>query len=306
MTKLFTSSLLGLIFCGGVTGSKAGPVTVVESGASGLTWASKPSQQWVDGTPDALKAFTVDRSAVRQEILGFGSCFTDTSAYNSMVFMTPEIQSQYIEAFWGESGLRASVMRMHINSPDYAVHSYNYDNVTDDFSLANFDSTLAYDSQRVIPAIKLAMAKVASYTTHPIKLFGSPWSPPGWMKNNNNMINSAAVCLKNDTASGDSYRQTWANYIVKWVEAMAAQGIDLWGLTPQNEPEARQGSFESCAYDTSHYVDFVGNYLGPAVHEKFPHLNIMGYDHNKRDSLAFMDALYSDANSSSHIAGAGE
>jgi glucosylceramidase len=126
------------------------------------------------------------------------------------------------------------------------------------------------------------------------------------MKNNNNMINSDAVCLKNDTAAGDSYRQTWANYIVKWLEAFAAQGIDMWGLTPQNEPGARQGRFESCAYDVPHYVDFVGNYLGPTVHATFPHLQIMGFDHNKQDSLSYMDALYSDANASTHVAGTGE
>ena len=58
--------------------------------------------------------------------------------------------------------------------------------VTDDFNLSQFDHTLAYDQQRVIPLIRLAMAKAATWTDHPMKLFGSPWSPPGWMKNNNN------------------------------------------------------------------------------------------------------------------------
>ena len=185
----------------------ASQVAVLESSSSGAAWSPRPSQSW-DAPFDAA-GIRFDTSLPRQQVLGFGSCFTDTSAYNAMVFMTPELQSQFVEAFWGETGLKASVMRMHINSPDYAVHSYNLDNVTDDFNLTHFDSALTYDSQRVLPLIRLATAKAASWGGTPLKLFGSPWSPPGWMKTNNKMINSEAVCLKNDTAMG-SYKATWA------------------------------------------------------------------------------------------------
>ena len=61
------------------------------------------------------------------------------------------------------------------------------------------------------------------------------------------MINSEAVCLKNDTAEG-SYKRSWANYITAWLDAYKAARLPMWGLTPQKEPEARQHKFESCAY----------------------------------------------------------
>ena len=285
------------------TSTTAFPIAVTESGASGRQWATLPSQSWTPGTQPAHPALALDRTTLRQEVLGFGSCFTDTSAYNALVYATPDMLDQLLEAVWGESGLRSSVMRMHINSPDYAVHSYNFDNVTEDFALLHFDSSLAYDRQRVIPLIKLAQAKAASWTTHGIKLFGSPWSPPGWMKNNDNMINSDAVCLKNDTAAGDSYAAVWARYILKWLQAYEAQNITLWGLTPQNEPEARQGRFESCAYDVPHYVDFVGAHLGPTVLPSYPALNIMAYDHNKLDSIKFAQGIEGNTASAAAVTG---
>jgi len=221
--------------------------------------------------------------------------------------------------------LKASVMRLHINSPDYAVHSYNLDNVTDDFDLVHFDSDLTYDSQRVLPLARLALAKAAAGGGAPLKRFvsffarqqhgraqrscaltpppphtlalhnqGSPWSPPGWMKTNDAMINSNAVCLKNDTAAG-SYIQTWARYVAKWVVAMEAHlNVSFWGITPQNEPEARQAHFESCAYDVPHYVAWVGQHLGPAMAEAAPHVKILAYDHNKLDSLKFIEGVAGD------------
>jgi glucosylceramidase len=281
-----------------------GSVSVTESGAGGREWFALPSQAWVPGPPTSPQpnAISLDRGDLRQEVLGFGSCFTDTSAYNALVYAQPAIRDALVEAVWGATGLRSSVMRMHINSPDYSVHSYNFDNVSDDFSLASFDANLTYDQQRVIPLIRLAQAKAAGWGGHPLRLFGSPWSPPGWMKNNNNMINSAPVCLKNDTSQG-SYRQAWATYIKLWLEAYEAQGISLWGLTPQNEPQAAQHNFESCVYDVPHYVDFVGKYLGPTVLARFPHLQILGFDHNKMDSLLYAEGIAEDGSASAAVAG---
>lgn len=281
----------------------AAQVSIIESGASGAQWATMPAQSWSSQPPSSGLVIAIDLSQMRQEVFGFGSAFTDTSAYNAMVYMTPGTRATFTEALWGETGLRASVGRVHINSPDYAVHTYNMDNVTDDFALAHFDANLTYDEQRVLPLIREAQAKVAAWGGAPIRLFASPWSPPGWMKSNNNMINSDAQCLKNDTAAGGSYRQAWASYIGKWLQAFAAHGAPMWGLTPQNEPEARQSVFESCAYTVSAYLDFVRNYLIPTVLPMFPNLQIMAYDHNKLDSVEFAEAIANDPAANRGIAG---
>jgi len=77
----------------------------------------------------------------------------------------------------------------------------------------------------------------------------------------------------------------------------------MWGLTPQNEPEARQRKFESCAYTVDLMVEFIGKYLGPAVKAKHPEVEIMAYDHNKLDALRWMEGIYGDATANSYVAG---
>lgn len=150
--------------------------------------------------------------------------------------------------------LHLTLQRITLNSADYSVVSFNYDNITGDMDLTHFDDSLAYDNQRVIPLIRLANATSIAKGSGPLRLFASPWSPPGWMKTNNSkgihvcktpchtpcvapcadMINSVFPCLKGGPLS--AYGETWANYIVRWLKAMRSQGIEFWGLTPQNEP----------------------------------------------------------------------
>ena len=66
--------------------------------------------------------------------------------------------------------------------------------------------------------------------THNATLFSLPLAAP---QTNNNMINSLVPCLKNDTAAGESYKRTWANYILAWLDGYAEAGLPMWGLTPQ-------------------------------------------------------------------------
>jgi len=116
--------------------------------------------------------------------------------------------------------------RVTLNSADYSYESFNYDNVRGDTNLSHFDHTLAYDHQRVIPMIKQARATATAAGSwgDDIKLFASPWSPPGWMKTNGAMIDSKAVCLRNDTLNGISIKQAWADYIVAWLDGYADAG----------------------------------------------------------------------------------
>ena len=274
----------------------AGDVAVVLSSAAGEQWAPQPALAW-EADFSAARVVGVSTGARKQAIMGFGGCMTDTSAYNAMVWMNASVRAQLVEAYWGASGLGYTISRLHINSPDYAFESYNYDNVTDDFALGHFDSSLAYDRQRVLPLAALASAAAAT----PIRFFGSPWSPPAWMKKpcaccHDMICSAAAPCLRDDVPGGGSYREAWAEYIVKWVGAMEAAGIKMWGLTAQNEPEAIQSAFESCAYSPTDMADFIVQHLGPALARSgYSNLALMGYDHNKMDALTWAQALLGNA-----------
>lgn len=295
MLQLF---LYAAVLSAGFSLEISGEISFVLSSADGAQWSPQSALSWGSDF-SAEKVVSVSTSSPKHTIMGFGGCMTDTSAYNTMELMSEDVRRQLIAAYWGDSGLGYTISRLHINSPDYAFSSYNYDNVSDDFSLAHFDANLTYDKQRVLPMAALAVAVSAE----PIRFFGSPWSPPAWMKKpcaccHDMICSAAAPGLKDDDAvSGHSYREAWAQYIVKWLDAMDAAGVPLWGLTPQNEPEAIQSAFESCAYAPADMAEFIVSHLGPALARsaRWANLTVMGYDHNKGHAPEWAGALLGNA-----------
>ena len=271
---------------------------------AGERWANKGQSQW--GPPSGASVLlTVDRASPAQQIFGFGGALTDTSAVNYQLMNTTS-RARFLDAYWGRvdtsaTSLGYTLHRVAINSPDYANITFNLDDVTDDFDLKHFDSNLTYDRKHVLPLIHDVRAAVES-TGGKAHFFASPWSPPGWMKGNGNMISSSMPCLKPDTAGG-SYAQAWAAYIVKWLQAFEAVGVKFWGLTTQNEMFANQSSFESCTYTAEDMRDWLRDHLGPALHAVYPDLAIMVYDHNKVAAPAVVATIMADPAAAAFVAG---
>lgn len=170
-------------------------------------------------------AFTikVDPSATSQKIEGFGGALTQSSAsvYNQL---PEELQAQLIEAYYGESGIKFSTGRLPIHSCDFSPETYTFDETEGDTELKDFDTDIVYDQKLSLPLIQAAVNANPS-----LKLFGSPWSPPAWMKDTKNMLGGGALLPE--------YARTWAEYFSKWITAYKSQGVDVWGVTVQNEPE---------------------------------------------------------------------
>ncbi|MXI17168.1 glycosyl hydrolase, partial [Escherichia coli] len=140
-----------------------------------------------------------------------------------------------------------TLARTSIHSSDFSSGSYTY--VADkDEALKTF--SVQHDQQFRIPFIKQAMAAAGGKLT----LYVSPWSPPGWMKDSGTMLKGGKLLPQ--------YRQTWADYYVKFIKAYEQQGIPLWGLSVQNEPMATQ-KWESCIFTGEEERDFIKGYLGP-------------------------------------------
>lgn len=225
----------------------------------------------------ATTTITVDASEGFQKILGFGGAFTQSSA---TVFkaLPEELQAQVLTAYFStEEGLGYTTGRLPIHSCDFSTESYTFDDSEGDYSLADFDTTVAYDANLSIPMITAALKVNAD-----LKLFGSPWSPPAWMKTNGQM--SGGGSLVADAASA------WALYFSKWIGAYEAQGVPIWGVTVQNEPEAAQ-PWESCVYSPEEEAAFVRDYLGPQLRADFPDAKILGFDHNKDTLVTWADTL---------------
>ena len=170
-------------------------------------------------------AVFVNPSKQFQEIIGIGGAITDAAA-ETFARLTPENQQKLLEAYFHPvKGIGYSFIRTSIHSCDFSSGSYTY--IADgDSTLATF--SIAHDMQYRIPLIKKAL-EISGSTT---KLLASPWSPPAFMKDNNNMLYGGKLMQR--------YYQSWANYFVRFVQEYEKAGIPVWGVTVQNEPMARQ------------------------------------------------------------------
>ena len=164
------------------------------------------------------------------------------------------------------NGIGYTLARTNIQSCDFSGGSYSY--VADnDKDLKTF--SVQHDEQYRIPFIKQAIAAAGGKLT----MYVSPWSPPAWMKDNHNVLNGGRLL--------PDYRQAWANFYVKFINAYEKEGIPVWGLSVQNEPMAKQ-SWESCIYTAEDERDFIKNFLGPTLHKSGMAQKILiAWDHNR-------------------------
>jgi len=226
-----------------------------------------------------------------QVIEGFGGALTDASA-ETFYKMPEDKQKELIKAYFDpDEGIGYTLCRTQINSCDFSSDSYAYSEVPGDRNLDNF--SIEHDMKYRIPLIKEALAM----TSGKLKLFASPWSPPAWMKTNNNMLHGGKL--------KPEYYQTWADYYVRFFNEYEKQGINFWGLTVQNEPMATQ-TWESCIYTAEDERDFVKNYLGPTLEKNnMSNLKLMVWDHNRGIMYQRASTVFDDPEASKFVWGTG-
>jgi len=208
----------------------------------------------------------VDPSQTFQTMLGIGGALTDASA-ETFYKLPKDKQKEFLAAYYDQGkGIGYTLARTHIQSCDFSTESYSY--VKDgDRELKTFD--ISHDEKYRIPFIKEAIAAAGGKLT----LYASPWSPPAFMKDNNNVLRGGQVLQE--------YKQSWANFYVKFINAYQKAGIPVWGLTVQNEPMAAQ-TWESCKYTAEEERDFVKYYLGPTLQKSgLANKKLIIWDHNR-------------------------
>jgi len=207
----------------------------------------------------------VDPDFKFQKLMGIGGAITDAAA--ETLYKLPKAKQQEIlDAYYGKNGLGYTLVRTNMNSCDFSSDSYNYvkDN---DTSLKSF--SVAHDEKFKIPMIKEAQKRIGKDFT----FYFSPWSPPAWMKSNKNMLKGGRL--------ENQYYQTWADYYIKFIQEYEKRGINVWGLTIQNEPMATQ-TWESCIYTAEEEGEFLKNNLGPTLWKNgYKDKKVMIWDHNR-------------------------
>ena len=169
------------------------------------------------------------------------------------------------------------------------MNNYTYAPVEGDLALENF--TIEEDRDDLIPMIKDAMA----ISKDGFNIIASPWTAPPWMKDNKNYVGGKLL---------PEFYDAFALYFNKYLDAYKAEGIDIWGLTPVNEPHGNGNNWESMHFTPEEETDFVQNHLGPKLEAAGKSdVNILGYDQNRAGLKEWVDEMFKDEESSKYFAG---
>jgi|WetSurMetagenome_2_1015567.scaffolds.fasta_scaffold33624_2 glucosylceramidase len=243
----------------------------------------------LDQPDENYPTIMIDPGKTFQTIDGFGGAFTDATA-DVFAQLPAGAQEKFLkELFDPGEGNGYTLCRTTIHSSDYSAGMYTYDEVAGDKELKHF--SIDPDRKNRLPLIKRAQAAAKGT----LQLYASPWSPPAWMKTNNDMLHGGKL--------KPEYRQAWADYFVKYIKAYAAEGLPIWAITVQNETMATQ-VWESCIFTATEEKDFVRDYLGPALHKNgLADVKVTIWDHNRGIMYQRAQVAYDDPEASKYIWG---
>ena len=236
------------------------------NGDRSALFQKQPSNLSIAGGENA-PVIEIENSQSFQSIDGFGGALTGGSAL-VLSRMSAAARTAIINELFGTDGssIGISYLRISIGSSDLDEKVFSYDDLPlgqVDTALALFD--LGYDRMYLVPVLRQIL------TVNPtIRILGSPWSAPLWMKTNGNSVGGSLKA---------QYYPTYAKYFVKYVQEMKKAGIRIDAITVQNEP-LYGGNNPSMVMQATEQADFVGNHLGPAFAANGIDTKIVIYDHN--------------------------
>ncbi|RSK33213.1 glycoside hydrolase family 30 protein [Hymenobacter metallilatus] len=231
------------------------PSTRFAKSTASLTFVSATSQN---------TAIFVDTTQTYQTIDGFGYALTGGSAQLLYQMGATERAALLRELFATDgTNIGTSYLRVSIGASDLDATVFTYDDAGPDPTLANF--SLAPDRRHLIPVLKEILA-----INPTIKILGSPWTAPLWMKTNNNSVGGSLR---------PEYYDAYARYFVKYIQGMKAEGITIDAVTLQNEP-LYGGNNPSMLMTAAEQANFIRDNVGPALRAAGLTTKIILYDHN--------------------------
>jgi glucosylceramidase len=265
-------------------------------------YVSTQKLPWQKGNGPVLQTYNGSRqnlleillSEKKQAIDGWGGCFNERGMEELSVLPEEKKKEVIAQLFDSVDGCGFNICRMPIGASDYAMDAYSLDDTPGDYRMEHF--TIDRDRKYLIPYIKLAMQYNPS-----LKIWGSPWSPPAWMKANNHY---ACQGMKDSShLRWDRGTQTaYAGYLAKYVEAYRHEGIHVYAVHVQNEPYACQ-NFPSCLWTGAQMRDFIRDYLGPRFKELNAEIWLGTINNGNYDDCA--GVVLSDPEAAKYIKGVG-
>ncbi|HZE69786.1 MAG TPA: glycoside hydrolase family 30 protein [Pyrinomonadaceae bacterium] len=274
----------------GIEGKEVKVYTTAENGNYRLALTDTVAFKHLGQPLETQICVFVDPAKRFQTILGIGGALTDASA-ETFAKLPKAKQREILDAYFDESnGIGYTLARTNIHSCDFSSASYTYVDEGDK-DLHTF--SVSHDQQFRIPFIKQALATAGGK----LIIFGSPWSPPAFMKSNNDMLHGGKL--------KPEFNQSWANYYTRFIKAYQREGIPIWGITIQNEPMATQ-KWESCIYSAEEERDFLKNHLGPTMNrEGLGDKKIIAWDHNRDLIYQRASTILNDPKAAQYVWGIG-
>jgi|WetSurSiteA1Bulk_404760.scaffolds.fasta_scaffold02222_6 glucosylceramidase len=232
----------------------------------------------------------------KQQVDGFGACFNELGWKALSVLDEAGREAILMNLFDPETGLKLNICRMPIGANDYARDYYSLNDSAGDFGMKYF--SIGRDREMLIPFIQAAM----KYRPN-LRVWGSPWCPPAWMKTNSHYAcrPDANNGMKPEQAGQEGktqfrmeplYLKAYALYFTRYIQAYRNEGINLTGIHVQNEMNSCQ-NFPSCIWTAADLGLFIGKYLGPALKETVPDAEIW-YGTFERPSVEKIDTILQD------------
>jgi len=252
----------------GAVERKGHPIQVFESSEDKReSLAEKPALAFRTDRAPALTIFAND-TVKYQEIDGFGASLTESSAWLLKRKLTDAQRSEALRMLFDrQKGIGLSMLRQPMGASDFALQEYSYDEMPageTDPELKKF--SIDHDRADILPVLKEILA-----VNPKIKVIGSPWSAPGWMKTSGSMTQGALLPSEYDA---------YANYFVKYAQAYEAEGVAIFAVTMQNEPLHVPHDYPGLGMMAREQTAFLRDHLGPAFQKAGLNAKILIFDHN--------------------------
>ncbi|WP_259364599.1 MULTISPECIES: glycoside hydrolase family 30 beta sandwich domain-containing protein [unclassified Colwellia] len=266
------------------------------------------------------KVIVVRPDIKKQKIVGIGTSFTESSAF-VLAHLTKDKRAEVMENIYGEKGANFSIARTHIGATDFAVDGrYSYAERKDDANLTSF--SIAVDSDGfsaqdypgikdeqfdLLPMIKEAYAIKNQQVDKDLKIVASAWTAPPWMKTIEDYYVKPTPENNHQGTGGElkpQYVATYADYLIKYLDAYQQEGIELWALTPVNEPHGNSGQWESMHFKPKSQNTFIKDHLGPKLKASaHKAVKLLIYDQNRDEMEHWTDEILGDKETSEYVYG---
>jgi glucosylceramidase len=264
-------------------------------------WLTKPDKSALLRKQDVSLLFSaavnqyptikIDTTVTYQEMDGFGFALTGGSAYviNNLTSATRDdlLKELFLQ---DDNSIGISYLRISIGASDLSSSVFSYDDMPTgqtDINLTNF--SLGPDKDDLVPVLKSALL-----LNPKIKILGSPWSPPVWMKSNKNAVGGSLL---------PEYYDAYARYLVRYISEMKSEGIPIDAITIQNEP-LNPYNTPSMVMQATEQRDFIKNNLGPSFRSAGISTKIIVYDHNC-DHPEYATTILEDPSANQYVDGSG-